>query len=99
MGVAADGFDWDAGNRDKCQKHGLSIAEIEAFFLKNPKVAPDLRHSSSEHRMMAVGRNTQGRAMFVVFTVRIKDGLHLIRPLTARYMHRNEIEGYETENS
>ena len=42
MGVAADGFDWDAGNRDKCQKHGLSIAEIEAFFLKNPKVAPDL---------------------------------------------------------
>jgi uncharacterized DUF497 family protein len=49
--------------------------------------------------MMAVGRNTQGRAMFVVFTVRIKDGLHLIRPLTARYMHRNEIEGYETENS
>jgi uncharacterized protein len=49
--------------------------------------------------MMAVGRNTQGRAIFVVFTIRIKDGLRLIRPLTARYMHRKEIEGYETENS
>lgn len=29
MGIAADGFDWDAGNRDKCQKHGVSIPEIE----------------------------------------------------------------------
>lgn len=27
-----DGFDWDAGNRDKCQKHGVSIPEIERLF-------------------------------------------------------------------
>ena len=24
-----DGFDWDDGNREKCQRHGVSIAEIE----------------------------------------------------------------------
>jgi uncharacterized DUF497 family protein len=24
-----DGFDWDAGNREKCRKHGVSTAEIE----------------------------------------------------------------------
>ncbi len=99
MGVAADGFDWDAGNRNKCQKHGVSLAEIEAFLLKNPRVAPALRHSGSEERLMAVGRNSQGRTIFVVFTIRIRDGLRLIRPLSARYMHRKEIEGYETENS
>jgi Uncharacterized protein conserved in bacteria len=99
MAVAADGFDWDAGNRDKCQKHGVSLAEIEAFLLKNPRVAPDLRHSGNEGRQMAVGRDSQGRALFVVFTIRIRDGLRLIRPLSARYMHRKEIEGYETENS
>jgi uncharacterized DUF497 family protein len=29
------GFDWDSGNRDKCQKHGVSIAEIEALFKEN----------------------------------------------------------------
>ena len=29
MTVAADGFDWDDGNRQKCQKHGLSLDEIE----------------------------------------------------------------------
>jgi uncharacterized protein len=25
-------FDWDSGNRKKCQKHGVSIAEIESLF-------------------------------------------------------------------
>jgi hypothetical protein len=29
---AIRGFDWDDGNRDKCQKHGMSIGEIEAVF-------------------------------------------------------------------
>ena len=72
MGVAADGFDWDAGNRDKCQKHGLSLAEIEALLTEHSRVAPDLRHSGNEARFMAVGRNVQGLAIFVGFTVRIK---------------------------
>jgi uncharacterized protein len=48
---------------------------------------------------MAVGRNSRGRAMFVVFTMRQKDGKRLIRPLSARYMHKKEIEGYEAEGS
>jgi hypothetical protein len=26
------GVEWDEGNRDKCQKHGVSIEEIEALF-------------------------------------------------------------------
>lgn len=47
MDVAADGFDWDAGNRDKCQKHGVSIAEIEAFLRGDPKVAPALETFSA----------------------------------------------------
>ncbi len=99
MSVAADGFDWDAGNRDKCQKHGNSLAEIEAFLLGRPQIAPALRHSASEERLMAVGRNSRGRAMFVVFTIRQRNGKRLIRPLSARYMHKKEIEGYEAEGS
>ncbi|MDO8875910.1 MAG: BrnT family toxin [Pseudolabrys sp.] len=99
MNVAFDGFDWDAGNRQKCQKHGLSIAEIEAFLLADPRTAPDLRHSAREERLMAVGRGSRGRAIFVVFTVRVRDGKHLIRPLMARHMHKKEIEGYEAEES
>jgi uncharacterized DUF497 family protein len=99
MSVAAEGFDWDAGNRHKCQKHGISVAEIEAFFLSDPRIAPDLKHSVREERLMAVGRNSRGRAMFVVFTIRQKYGKRLIRPLSARYMHKKEIEGYEAEGS
>jgi uncharacterized DUF497 family protein len=55
MAVAADGFDRDEGNRHKCQKHGLSIAEIEAFIQGDPRVAPALKHSSREERLVAVG--------------------------------------------
>ena len=99
MNVAADGFDWDAGNRHKCQRHGLSIAEIEAFLLGDPKIAPDLKHSDREERLMAIGRNSRGRPIFVVFTVRLRDGKRLIRPLNARYMHNEGIEGYEAESS
>lgn len=99
MDAAIDGFDWDLGNLQKCQKHGLSIAEVEAFLLSDPRTAPDLKHSDREDRLMAVGRDSRGRAVFVVFTIRVRDGQRLIRPLTARYMHQSEIEGYEAEES
>jgi predicted DNA binding CopG/RHH family protein len=32
MAVPVAGFEWDDGNRRKCQVHGVSIAEIEAMF-------------------------------------------------------------------
>jgi uncharacterized DUF497 family protein len=99
MAMAADGFDWDDGNREKCLKHGISLAGIEAFLLGNPRIAPALRHSAVEERLLAVGRNSQGRAMFVVFTIRQRNGKRLIRPLSARYMHNKEIENYEAKRS
>ena len=37
--------------------------------------------------------------MFVVFTIREKEGDLFIRPISARYMHRKETEGYEKESS
>jgi uncharacterized DUF497 family protein len=36
-----DGFNWERGNREKCQKHGLSIAEIEDVFSQPVMVLPD----------------------------------------------------------
>ena len=92
-----DGFDWDDGNRQKCQKHGVSIAEIELLLTTAAKIAPDLKHSRSEERSLAVGRDSQGRAMFVVFTVRSIRGQKLVRPISARYMHKKESQGYEEE--
>ncbi|MGC8625015.1 MAG: BrnT family toxin [Phycisphaerae bacterium] len=89
------GFDWDAGNRAKCQKHGVSITEIEAIFDHEPHVAPDPDHSDVEDRLIAIGRNSRGRPMFVAFTIRQRGTLRLIRPVSARYMHQKEIKHYE----
>ncbi len=49
------GFDWDAGNREKCCKHGVSVREIEALFRGRPSVEPDLAHSALEYRFRAIG--------------------------------------------
>jgi uncharacterized protein len=93
------GFDWDAGNRTKCRQHGVSLAQIEALFAHNPRIAPDLKHSVDEDRLIAVGRISTGRPVFVAFTIRTKNGRRLIRPVTARYMHAKEIAAYEKESS
>jgi uncharacterized DUF497 family protein len=92
-------FDWDEGNREKCRKHGVSIDEIETFLRTTPRTAPDQKHSGAEQRFIAVGRNMQGRAMFVAFAIREKDGELYLRPISARYMHQEEIENYEKEGS
>ena len=49
-----DGFDWDAGNRDKCAKHGVSVGEIEAMFMGSPMIEPDPAHSAREVRIRAI---------------------------------------------
>lgn len=68
------GFDWDDGNRGKCAKHGVSVAAIESLFLRGLLILPDAAHSRSERRFKAIGRTEQGRAVFVVFTLRRAGG-------------------------
>jgi uncharacterized protein len=98
MDLRVSGFDWDNANRAKCQKHGVSIAEVEALFAHGPRIAPDLKHSADEDRLIAAGRTTKGRPLFVAFTIRTQKELRLIRPVTARYMHAREIAAYEKES-
>ncbi|GBF82587.1 BrnT family toxin [Aphanothece sacrum] len=95
MGIKFNGFDWNQGNEQKCQKHGLIKSEIEAFFLGKLWVAPDVKHSDLEDRYLAVGRSSNGRPMFVAFTLRNYQGEILIRPISARYMHEREVTKYE----
>jgi uncharacterized protein len=95
QGSTFSGFDWDDGNIGKCQKHGVSIGEIEALLLSEPAVYPDALHSNEEERWQAIGRTNAGRAIFVVFTVRQIEGNPWIRPLGARYMHAKEVQNYE----
>lgn len=100
MAVAADGFDWDAGNRDKCQKHGLSLADIEHVVSHaDTLIVADIKNSAYEERFIAVGRAPGGRHAFVAFTTRQRGERLLLRPISARYMHRKEIAKYEKESS
>ncbi len=89
------GFDWDDGNREKCRKHGVSIAEVENLFLSVPGLWPDLKNSALEPRTRAIGKTAKGRWIFAVFTIRFREGFVLIRPISARYMHAKEIAHYE----
>lgn len=96
----ADGFDWDAGNLAKCQKHGLSIAEIE-YVVRHTEtlIVHDIKNSATEDRFIAVGRAPGGRYAFVAFTPRRQGGQLLLRPVSARFMHQKEIARYEKESA
>lgn len=98
MGGWVSGFDWDDGNLEHCRKHGVSRPEIEELFTRPVIVLPDHGHSQTERRFRAIGRTSKGQAVFVVFTVRERGGHQYIRPVSARYMHREEIDSYEEEN-
>ena len=95
--LEANGFDWDGGNRAKCEKHGLSVAAIESLFASPLAILPDAAHSQREKRLRAIGRTDKG-GVFIIFTLRRKGDELLIRPISARYMHKKEIEAYEKEN-
>ena len=98
VNLRVEGFNWDEGNRDKCQEHRVSIAEIENLFKRPVMILPDPAHSHTEERMKAIGKTKQGRSVFLVFTIRKRGRKRLIRPISARYMHAKEIKHYEEEN-
>lgn len=98
MSYAFQGFDWDRGNLDKCRKHGVSRIEVENVFEGPVLIIPDDRHSVSEERLNIVGRTRAGRHVFLVATFRERDGQRLLRPISARYMHLDEVVRYEAQN-
>ena len=90
-----EGFDWDDGNWPKCGKHGVSREEIEAVLLGSPAVMPDPH--PEEPRMRAIGKTKTGRHVFLVLMVRNINGKAVLRPISARFMHRKEVDHYESK--
>jgi uncharacterized protein len=88
------GFDWDEGNARKNEKHGVTQSEIEQVFFRQPLiVSGDQKHSSMEQRHHSLGRTERDRYLHVTFTLRERGTL--IRPISARPMHRKERAIYE----
>jgi uncharacterized DUF497 family protein len=91
------GFDWDIGNREKCTRHGVSIAEIESVFQNEVWTFPDVAHSNRETRWLGIGRTAAGRHVFLAFTIRRHGGERWLRPISARFMHAKEIRHYQAQ--
>jgi uncharacterized DUF497 family protein len=88
------GFDWDEANIDKNEEHGVSSGEIEQVFVNRPVlIVPDVLHSQSEDRFLALGTTDDGDLLAVAFTLR--EAKCKIRPISARPMERKERIAYE----
>jgi len=64
------GFAWNDGNREKCQKHGVTIAEIESVFAGTPAIGPDAAHSTAETWFLAIGRASSSRHVSSFYVAR-----------------------------
>lgn len=73
----------------------MTFEEIESVFVGIPAIGPDGAHSTAEARFLAIGTARNGRYMFLAFTWCERDGANLIRPISARYMHAEEVQHYE----
>lgn len=88
------GFNWDEGNTRKNEKHGVSMAEAEQVFFNAPLLLlQDVKHSSREPRIHALGQADAGRLLHITFTLR--NAGEKIRVISARDMHRKERAIYE----
>jgi uncharacterized DUF497 family protein len=91
------GFEWDAGNERKNEKHGVTMMETEQVFFNAPLLLlEDAAHSQNEVRIHALGVSDTARALHITFTLR-KSG-QLLRVISARDMHRKERAIYDQAN-
>ena len=86
-------FEWDKWNLDKSYiKHGITPKEAEEVFINDGSfVVSDIKHSQKEDRFIILGKSTDGKNLFVVFTMRGNK----VRIVSARRMHKKEVEKYE----
>ena len=74
----------------------MSQAEAEQVFFNEPLlIVADVRHSSYEIRLRALGQTDAGRLLHISFTLRGNG--KLIRVISARTMHRKERLRYDQE--
>lgn len=87
------GFEWDKWNIDKSyEKHGISPNETEEIFLdEDVKIEKDIKHQQQEERFIAIGKTTEEKILFVIFTIRSDK----IRVISGRTANKKEREVYQ----
>jgi len=86
------GFEWDEWNAKKnWDRHAVTPEEAEDVFFNDPLIVRSESPSKGrEKRYWALGQTSNGRRLFVVFTVRRK----LVRVISVRDQNRRENEAY-----
>lgn len=86
-------FEWDKWNLNKSYfKHGVTPKETEEVFIDDESLRiPDAKHSQNEERFNIIGKTLEGKNLFIAFVFRSKK----VRVISARRMHREEVEKYE----
>lgn len=87
-----NGFEWDAGNKDKnLIKHKVANEECEEiFFDPGKKILKDVLHSDKEARYILIGATKDQRIILTIFTIRN----HKLRIISARDANRKEKKLY-----
>jgi uncharacterized DUF497 family protein len=73
------------------------LDEIEAALSAPIRVFPDPAHSMVEIRYLGIGTTAVGRHVLIAFTYRVIGEKRFIRPISARFMHDQEIQHYEAQ--
>ena len=83
-------IEWDSSkNKENEKKHAISFEEAQTVFYDPlTKVAPDVEHSESEDRFLAVGYSFMNRLLLVVHCYRESE--QVIRIISARKATRKE---------
>jgi uncharacterized protein len=87
-------FEWDEKKAQaNVKKHGIAF-DLAITVFDDPKalIAPDPKHSSSEHREWIIGESDNG-VLVVVFTKRLEGRVY--RLISARRAKRRERRLYE----
>ena len=85
-------FDWDAGNREKCQKHGVSVEEVEEVLAAKPHIRKVAKGNVKGENVYAAFGQTLGGRYLIIFYIRKRDGA--ILPISARDMDDGERNYY-----
>ena len=88
-------FDWDEANKRKIWlKHKVTVEECEeAFATEQLFRQPDELHSHNESRHILISKTKNLRFLFIIYTIR----KNKVRVISARSMHRKEVDFYEKE--
>lgn len=91
------GFDWDKANTDKLWiRHHVITEEVEQVFGNPPFLFfYDTKHSQTEDRYAIYGKTNTNRRLCIIFTFRGT----LIRPLSARGFHKEELQKYRSRKA